>query len=89
MTRSANKLIPPGFATVPGLDALDAAEVRVGEGGEGAGAVGFGVYSDGDVPAGLGFDRAALEAAGFDAKAGSTLVLPHAEGPDHVAVGLG
>ncbi|MFC4139976.1 MULTISPECIES: M17 family metallopeptidase [unclassified Microbacterium] len=89
MTRSPNKLIPADFATVPGLDALDAAEVRVGSADGDAGAVGFGVRTDGDVPAGLGFSREALEAAGFDAKPGATLVLPQADGPDLVAVGLG
>ncbi|MFE6995769.1 leucyl aminopeptidase family protein [Microbacterium sp. NPDC057659] len=89
MTRSPNKLIPADFATVPGLDALDTAEVRVGPTDGDVGAVGFGVHTDGDVPAGLGFSREALEAAGFDAKPGATLLLPQADGPDLVAVGLG
>ena len=89
MTRSPNKLIPADFATVPGLDALDAAEVRVGRTEDDVEALGFGVHSDGDVPDDLGFSRAALEAAGFDGKPGSSLVLPQADGPDRVAVGLG
>ncbi|HTN54809.1 MAG TPA: M17 family peptidase N-terminal domain-containing protein, partial [Microbacterium sp.] len=97
MTRSANKLIPPDFATLPGLDALDAVEVRVADsaghvGGAGAGeaeSTGIGVHDEGDVPAALGFDRAGLDAAGFDGKVGATLLLPRAEGPDLVAVGLG
>ncbi|UJP08985.1 leucyl aminopeptidase [Microbacterium sp. KUDC0406] len=89
MTRSPNKLIPADFATVPGLDALDAAEVRAGTAEEGVEAIGFGVHADGDVPGALGFSREALEAAGFDAKAGATLVLPRADAPDLVAVGLG
>ncbi len=88
MTRSSNKLIPADFATVPGLDALDVAHVQAGGAGD-VGAIGIGVYTDADVPSGLGFDRAALEAAGFEAKPGSTLVIARADGPDLVAVGLG
>ena len=89
MTRSPNKLIPAGFRTVPGLDALDAARVTVGPPAVDAQALGVGVTSDGPVPAELGFDRTALADAGFEAKAGSVLVLPQAVGPDLVAVGLG
>src|SRR5690606_2485215 len=89
--------IPPDFAPLPGLDALDAVEVRVADsaghvGGAGAGeaeSTGIGVHDEGDVPAALGFDRAGLDAAGFDGKVGATLLLPRAEGPDLVAVGLG
>src|SRR5215831_15374481 len=47
------------------------------------------VASSGEVPAGLGFDRAALAAAGFDGKAGQTLVTPRATGPTLVALGIG
>ncbi len=88
MTRSPNKLIPDGFRTVPGLAALDAAEIVLGT-GEGVEAIGFGVFDDGDVPAELGFDRAALTDAGFTAAAGTTLLLPRPDGADLVAVGLG
>ncbi|MBN9157939.1 leucyl aminopeptidase [Microbacterium sp.] len=89
MTRSPNKLIPAGFRTVPGLDALDAAVVTAGPPAADAQALGVGVTSDGAVPPELGFDRAALADAGFEAKAGSVLVLPQAAGPDLIAVGLG
>ena len=88
MDRRPNKLIPADLKTTPGLDALDAVDVRVGE-IAGVDAIGVGVYSDGDVPAGLGFDRAALDDAGFSAAAGSSLVLPRVGEPDVVAVGLG
>ncbi|MBZ2199479.1 leucyl aminopeptidase family protein [Occultella gossypii] len=88
-TRSPNKVIPADFATLPGLDALDTARVGLGTDVGDAEAVGIGVYSDGDVPAALGFNRDALADAGFEAAAGSTLVLPQADGPDLVAVGLG
>jgi leucyl aminopeptidase len=63
-------------ATVP--DAVDAVD-----------AVGWTVTSDGDVPAELGHDRAALARAGFEGKAGQALVLPQAAGPPLVAVGTG
>ncbi|GAA2858921.1 leucyl aminopeptidase family protein [Microbacterium arabinogalactanolyticum] len=88
MTRSPNKLIPADFATVPGLDALDAAHVHVGEAWD-AQAIGIGVPVTGEVPAELGFDREALKNAGFEGAAGTTLVLPRADGPDLIAVGLG
>ncbi len=52
-------------------------------------ALGFPVTTDGQVPSGLRVGRAALEAAGFDAKPGETLVLPAADGPVRVAVGAG
>ncbi|MGM7697852.1 leucyl aminopeptidase [Microbacterium sp. A84] len=89
MERSPNKVIPADLATMPGLDALDAAEIVVGEIGSDVEAIGVGVYSDGDVPSELGFDRAALEDAGFTASEGSTLVLLRAGQADLVAVGLG
>jgi leucyl aminopeptidase len=41
------------------------------------------------IPTELEFDRAALMAAGFEAKAGQTLVLPRTSGPTLVAVGIG
>lgn len=52
-------------------------------------AVGVGVAASGDVPAELGFDREMLKGAGFEGAAGTTLVLPRADGPDLIAVGLG
>lgn len=89
MSRSPNKLIPPGFPTLPALEALDAASVSIGVPPADAAAVGYLVTSDGEVPAGLGFDRAALTSAGFDASVGSTLLLPQPTGPDLVAIGTG
>jgi leucyl aminopeptidase len=56
---------------------------------KGAGAVGIPVGSDGDVPKDLGFDRAALEAAGFEGKVGQTLVIPKTGGPITIAIGVG
>lgn len=89
MDRRPNKLIPADLKTTPGLDAVDAVDIRVGAIAADVEAVGVGVYSDGEVPAELGFDREALEDAGFTAKPGTSLVVPRAGEPDLVAIGLG
>lgn len=47
------------------------------------------VAADGAPPSELGVDRAALTAAGFAGRLGQTLVLPRADGPTLVAVGIG
>ncbi|MBV9326221.1 MAG: leucyl aminopeptidase [Chloroflexi bacterium] len=47
------------------------------------------VLAEGNPPAELGLDRAALGAAGFEGKPGQTLVLPRASGPTLVAIGIG
>ena len=54
-----------------------------------AGAVAVPVATDGAVPGDLGFDRAALEAAGFRAERGTTLVVPSVQGRALVALGIG
>ena len=78
--------LPP----VPALAAVDAVSVSIGAADASAAeALGFAVFTEGEVPAGLGLDREALVRAGFEAKAGSTLVLPQTSGPDLVAVGAG
>ena len=53
-----------------------------------AGAIGVPVASKGAVPRQLGLNRAALEANGFEGKAGQTLAVPTASGLV-VAVGVG
>ncbi len=89
MTRSPNKLIPDEFSATPSLDAT--AEVAVvdelDEGG--LGAIGVLITSDGDLPDGVDLDREALGSAGFEAKPGSSLVLPYGAGPLTVLVGAG
>jgi leucyl aminopeptidase len=40
-------------------------------------------------PKDFGFDRASLKAAGFEGKAGQTLVVPRTSGPPLIAVGIG
>ncbi|MEO5745829.1 MAG: leucyl aminopeptidase family protein [Terracoccus sp.] len=54
-----------------------------------AGAVAVPLAPGTEPPAELGFDRAALAAAGFEAKRGQTLVVPSADGRVLVAVGIG
>ena len=51
--------------------------------------IGVPVGSSGPVPRSLGLNRAALTAAGFEGKAGQTLVLPSANGPTQIAIGIG
>lgn len=87
MARRPNKLIPESFTPVPSERARpvvtvveDLADVDV---------VGVVVHTDGAVPDDVGFSRAALTRAGFDAKVGSTFVLPTEEPPFLVAVGGG
>lgn len=54
-----------------------------------AGAVAVPLAPGTEPPAELGFDRAALAAAGFEAKRGQTLVVPTSDGRVLVAVGIG
>jgi leucyl aminopeptidase len=51
--------------------------------------VGIPVYADGAVPDRHELDRATLEASGFAAEAGQTLVLPRVGAPTVIEVGLG
>ncbi len=52
-------------------------------------AVAVAVATTGTVPRALGLNRAALTAAGFEGKAGQTLVVPSGTGPAQIAVGIG
>jgi len=54
-----------------------------------ADAVGVPVATTGTVPRSLGLSRAALAANGFEGKAGQTLVIPAADGPAQIAIGIG
>ncbi|MCK2035820.1 leucyl aminopeptidase [Microbacterium sp. SSW1-49] len=89
MDRRPNKIIPADLPTVPGLDDLDATSIEVAPVPADAQAIGIGVYADGEVPAEVGFDRAALTDAGFTAKPGSVLTVPRVGRPDLVVLGLG
>jgi len=75
------------FDPVPSLQS--AASVTVSTKASEALVVGYLVAHDGDIPDGPGLTRAALEAAGFEGKAGQTIVLPDADGPMTVLVGVG
>ena len=89
MTRSPNKLIPEDFATVPGLAAVEATRISLGDSTSDVDLIAVGIPESGDVPVLIGLERDALVAAGFEAKPGQTLLLPRASGPDLLAVGLG
>ncbi len=52
-------------------------------------ALGIPVGTEGGVPKALGLDRKALAATGFEGKVGQTLLVPRAEGPLLVAIGIG
>jgi len=52
-------------------------------------AVGVPVGTSGAVPRSLGMSRAALASHGFEGRVGQTLVIPAADGPTMIAVGVG
>lgn len=52
-------------------------------------AVGVPVATEGVVPRVLGMPRGRLAELGFEGKAGQTLVIPSADGPTLIAVGIG
>ena len=66
MTRSASKLIPDDFAELPGLDALEQIALTAGEPAGDVEAIGYVVFTEGSVPAELGWERDALTRAGFE-----------------------
>ncbi|MBK9116860.1 MAG: hypothetical protein IPM22_14845 [Betaproteobacteria bacterium] len=79
-----------GFDPVPSLTQYAQVAVRVVRSAPpDADAVGIPVAEDGAVPKALGLDRATLAAAGFDGKVGQALLVPKADGPLLVAVGVG
>jgi leucyl aminopeptidase len=51
--------------------------------------IGWAVGTSGAVPRQLGLNRAALKAEGFTGSLGQTLVVPRADGPTVVAIGIG
>jgi leucyl aminopeptidase len=51
--------------------------------------VGWAIGTTGAVPRQIGLNRAALKAEGFTGAIGQTLVIPRADGPSMVAVGIG
>ncbi|SIT77096.1 M17 family metallopeptidase [Microbacterium sp. RU33B] len=89
MTRSASKLIPDDFAELPGLDALEQIALTAGDPAGDVEAIGYVTFTEGSVPADLGWERDALTRAGFEPAVGKTLVIPASDGPDRVALGAG
>ena len=93
MPTSDYKLIPASFTATPSLAAATAVTVSAIGAASAAdgtpGAIGFLIGTEGTVPKALGIARDALVRAGFDGKAGQSLVIPQASGPELVAVGAG
>jgi leucyl aminopeptidase len=86
----ATEVASGAFSPTPSLER--GAGVAIGVAGSvpsSATAVGVPVHGSGQVPAELGVDRARLEASGFDASVGSSLVVPTPDGATLVAVGVG
>jgi leucyl aminopeptidase len=83
-------MIPSGFDPAPSVGRVRDVVVSVVERAPGdVGAFGYPVGEEGDVPAGLRLDRAALATAGFDGTPGQTHVVASSGGPLRVAVGVG
>ena len=89
MNQPSTARVPEGYTELAGLDALAAIQAHAGAPGDGVEAIGYLVFSDGEVPTALGLDRATLAAAGFDASPGSTLVVTPGQHPQLIAVGAG
>lgn len=81
----------PTFDPVPSRRPAATAVLAVATEAPGdATAIGVPVAADGAVPRERGaLDRATLEASGFDAGVGETLLLPRADGPTVVEIGVG
>jgi leucyl aminopeptidase len=79
-----------GFDPIPSYRPASAVAVDVIDAiPDDATVVGLPVHADGDVPDRQPLDRATLEAAGFGAAIGETLVLPRVDGPTLIEIGLG
>ncbi|WP_085367903.1 leucyl aminopeptidase [Leifsonia sp. NCR5] len=90
MTSSAYKLIPGSFTPVPSIVPERVVDFdAVSSFSSDLDAVGVTVGSDGDVDASIGLGRDALSRAGFDGKAGQTLLVPTGSAPLLYAIGTG
>jgi leucyl aminopeptidase len=80
----------PGFDPIPSWRADDRVDVVVSDTiPDDATVVGIPTFADGAVPDRVPLDRATLEASGFAAALGQTLVLPRADGPTIIETGVG
>ncbi|WP_296666121.1 M17 family peptidase N-terminal domain-containing protein [Demequina sp.] len=77
MSQQSRRVLPAGFSPIASLDAL--AEVTAGAVEHGP--RGWIVGTAGDLPEEVGIDRAALAQAGFEGKAGTSIVIPTSAGP--------
>ncbi len=74
----------------PSLDAASATTISVSSSlPASVTAVAVPVAASGAIPSVLGLERPALAGAGFDGTAGQVLLLPRADGPTLIAIGLG
>lgn len=88
--RSRTTRAVAGFDPIPSRRPEDAVTVEVvGAVPDGATVIGVPTFSDGAVPDRVPLDRATLEASGFAAARGQTLVLPRADGPTVIEAGVG
>jgi len=79
-----------GFDPVPSIAQVADVALHVARSAPAAAdAIGIAVATDGPVPRSLGLDRKTLAAAGFEGKVGQALLVPRADGPLLVAVGVG
>jgi len=87
MTYAPHKLVPEGFTSVPSLAALPAVNAA-SEVPDAVDAVAYIVTSDGDLPPVVAASRDSLASAGFEAEAGTSIVLA-GPGAPIVLVGIG
>jgi leucyl aminopeptidase len=86
----STEMVSAGFSPTPSLDRSSAVDVEVSQSvPTTATVVGLPVSTSGEVPEALGVDRPRLEASGFDASVGATLVVPMPDARPIVAVGVG
>ena len=88
MPHAPNLLIPADFRPDPSR-VLDPQISVTAEAAPGVGLIGYAVPTSGPVTAAIGLPRERLDAVGFAGNVGQTLLLPQAQGPDLVAVGVG
>jgi len=88
--RSRTTRAVAGFDPIPSRRPEDAVTVEVVAAvPEGATVIGIPTFSDGAVPERVPLDRATLEASGFAAARGQTLLLPRVDGATIIETGVG
>jgi leucyl aminopeptidase len=77
------------FTTTPWLDQLATVEVTVDDHPNGATALGVAIAPGETLPEQVSVDWPALESSGFGGQSGESMVLPQANGPTVILLGLG